>query len=225
MNSHKLDNPAWYSLTETHQDFAVDYGSIKFYKPAYCPFGGAINDHVISANIAEYASIVDQFFVIGNKPYINEKIKIVGELVCDQMILDKKIVIQSTENIVELDTDEQRNQLFKLINLVQPGYFKEKTADIGTYYGIYKDEQLIAVAGERMKMYDYTELSAIVTHPDHTGRGYASQLISHASNMIFNDSKIPYLHVATHNANAIRLYEKLGFVTRRKLSFWKMSSN
>ncbi|WP_414712426.1 GNAT family N-acetyltransferase [Sphingobacterium sp. UBA5996] len=38
-----------------------------------------------------------------------------------------------------------------------------------------------------------------------------------------NTSKIPYLHVASDNANAIRLYQKLGFVSRRKLSFWKMS--
>ena len=36
----KLDNPVWFSLSETHQSFAVDYGSVKFYHPEYCPFGG-----------------------------------------------------------------------------------------------------------------------------------------------------------------------------------------
>lgn len=73
-----------------------------------------------------------------------------------------------------------------------------------------------------MKMYGYTELSAIVTHPEHTVKGYAKQLIVHASNKIFNESKIPYLHVADTNFNAIKLYEKLGFLTRKKISFWKL---
>lgn len=76
-----------------------------------------------------------------------------------------------------------------------------------------------------MKMDGYTELSAIVTHPQHTGKGYAKQLIVHASNKIFAESQIPYLHVADTNINAIGLYKKLGFVTRKKISFWKLSAN
>jgi len=223
MDTFKLDNPAWYSLNEAHEEFAVNYDGLKFYQPAYCPFGGVFNDKSVALNIADYASFTDYFFLIGDEPKIDQNVKIDGELVCNQMILEKPIDLESNEYIVELQTYEQRVQLSTLVNLVQPGYFKEKTADLGTYYGIYKDKNLIAVAGERMKMNNYTELSAIVTHPDYTGKGYAKQLISHVSNKIFNRSKIPYLHVASDNANAIRLYQKLGFVSRRKLSFWKMS--
>ncbi|MCX2494739.1 GNAT family N-acetyltransferase [Pedobacter sp. PF22-3] len=87
--------------------------------------------------------------------------------------------------ITELDTEDQRDDLLKLVNLVQPCYFKNKTADLGSYYGIYKNDQLIAVTGERMKMDGYTELSAIVTHPEYTEKGYAKQLIVHVSNKIF----------------------------------------
>jgi predicted GNAT family acetyltransferase len=82
---------------------------------------------------------------------------------------------------------------------------------------------LVAVAGERMKMNDYTEVSAIVTHPNYTGLGYAKQLIAHAVNNIFDQGKIPYLHVVDTNVGAIKLYEKLGFVTRRKMSFWNIT--
>jgi len=141
------------------------------------------------------------------------------------MILDRRIDLDIYENIIVLQTEDQKDQLFKLVNMVQPGYFKNKTADLGNYYGIYKNDQLVAVTGERMKMDGYTELSAIVTHPEYTGKGYAKQLIVHASNKIFNESKIPYLHVADNNVNAIRLYEKLGFVIRKKISFWKLLSN
>lgn len=222
MEINKLDNPAWYSLSETHKDFVVDYEQIKFYDPDYCPFGGALHDDETESGIAAYASLTDSFFVIGNKPVVSDKVQVEHELICNQMLLDEGIDIDIHENIIALQTEDQRDDLFKLVNLVQPGYFKNKTSDLGSYYGIYKDEQLIAVAGERMKMEGYTELSAIVTHPEHTGKGYAKQLIVHASNKIFNEYKIPYLHVADTNLNAIRLYEKLGFVTRKKISFWKL---
>jgi predicted GNAT family acetyltransferase len=76
-----------------------------------------------------------------------------------------------------------------------------------------------------MKMNKFTELSAIVTHPEHTGKGYAKQLITYASNKVFNQDKIPYLHVADKNIGAISLYSKLGFLTRRKISFWNLLTN
>lgn len=222
MEIDKLDNPAWYSLSETHKDFVIDYNNMKFYDPDHCTFGGAVNDNETESGIAAYASLTNSFFVIGNRPDINDKVQIEGELVCNQMVLDQRIDIDIHENIIELHTEDQRNDLFKLVNLVQPGYFKNKTADLGSYYGIYKNDQLIAVTGERMKMHGYTEMSAIITHPEQTGKGYAKQLIVHASNRIFNESKIPYLHVADTNFNAIKLYEKLGFLTRKKISFWKL---
>ena len=103
---------------------------------------------------------------------------------------------------------------------MQPGYFRSRTSELGDYFGIYKDSKLVAVTGERMKMNDYTEVSAVVTHPDHTGMGYAKQLIVHTTGRIFDQNKIPYLHVAETNVPAIALYEKLGFRTRRKISFW-----
>jgi predicted GNAT family acetyltransferase len=74
-----------------------------------------------------------------------------------------------------------------------------------------------------MKMNDFTEVSAIITHPDHTGKGYAKQLITYVVNAIFDENKIPYLHVVESNIGAIKLYEKLGFVTRRKMSLWNIT--
>ena len=74
-------------------------------------------------------------------------------------------------------------------------------------------------------MNGYTELSAIITHPAHTGKGYAKQLITYASNNIFDQDKIPFLHVANSNIGAIGLYEKLGFRTRQEMNFWHFVVN
>jgi ribosomal protein S18 acetylase RimI-like enzyme len=219
MHDNKLDNPVWYSLSEVHRDVAVDYEGIKFYHPDYCPFGGFNTTESISGYIDEYARLADNFFVVGERPELSGELQLEQELVCLQMTIDDPIEAASINDIVVLG-NEHSDALFQLVTLVQPGYFKKKTALLGNYFGIFENGKLIAAAGERMKMNGFTEVSAIVTHPDHTGRGYAKQLIAHTVEKIFSESKKPYLHVAATNTPAIRLYEKLGFTRRRKISFW-----
>jgi GNAT superfamily N-acetyltransferase len=217
----KLDNPVWYSLSETHREFAIDYKYIKFYDPAYCPFGGSLQNVNVAAPIAEYAKLTDSFFVVGEKPGVHDPVQFRNELVCNQMVIEHRPAIVIKENIVKL-AHEHAQDLSQIVNLVQPGYFKSKTSWLGDYYGIFKDGKLVAVTGERMKMNEYTEVSAVVTHPDHTGQGYAGQLVTHTLHSIFDQNRKPYLHVAETNTGAVRLYEKLGFVTRRKISFWNL---
>jgi GNAT superfamily N-acetyltransferase len=218
----KLDNPVWFSLSETHQSFAVDYGSIKFYHPDYCPFGGFEKGNSIAKSIDEYSVMVDIFFIVGEKPELSNLLKLNKELVCLQMIVYDAINITIYDPIIKL-TDEHIDALYELVNLVQPGYFKRKTALLGNYYGIFKNDELVAVTGERMQMNNFVEVSAVVTHPNFTGKGYAKQLVAHAVNEIFKQNKTPYLHVIEDNIGAIQLYEKLGFTIRRKISFWNIT--
>ena len=218
----KLDNPVWFSLSETHQSFAVDYCSVKFYHPDYCPFGGFEKGNSIVKSIDEYSEMVDTFFIVGEKPELSNLLKLNKELVCLQMIVYNPIDIVFNEPIVKL-TEEHIDALYELVNLVQPGYFKKKTALLGNYYGIFKNDELVAVTGERMQMNDFIEVSAVVTHPNHTGKGYAKQLVIHTVNEIFKQNKMPYLHVIEDNYGAIQLYEKLGFSIRRKISFWNIT--
>lgn len=219
MKFHKLNNPVWHSLSETHQEFSTDYKKIKFYQPDYAPFGGFETAQDVSEQIDEYATMVDDFFIVGEKPTLSNKLQLEKELICLQMIIENKIKLAIKEDIILLN-HEHTNALFELINFVQPGYFMRKTVLLGNYFGIFKNDQLVSVTGERMKMNDFTEVSAIATHPAHTGKGYAKQLVAHAVNNIFHQNKIPYLHVLETNTPAISLYEKLGFITRRKISFW-----
>lgn len=218
-NANKLDNPVWHSLRETHSSFVVDMENACFYQPDYCPFGGFISENGIANKMDRYAALIADFYIVGEKPAYNPALRLNKELVCNQMLLEKPMNMEADTTVVKLGS-ENSEDLFKLVNLVQPGYFRNKTPALGSYFGIYKDAALIAVTGERMKMNAYTEVSAVVTHPEHTGKGYAKRLVAYTVNKIFEENKMPYLHVADGNAPAIHLYEKLGFRTRRKISFW-----
>ncbi|MFI5129339.1 MAG: GNAT family N-acetyltransferase [Chitinophagales bacterium] len=222
-NDKKLDNPVWHSLNETHKNFALTFNNLKCYRVEFCPFGGFENGNSISGSMDAYAKLIDNFFIVGDKPDFPKKLLLIKELVCLQMIVERKIDVEIREEIIKLG-DAYHKELFDLVNLVQPGYFRSKTMLLGDYYGIFKNGMLVSVAGERMKINDLTEVSAVVTHPDHTGKGYAKQLIGYAVNKILVNNNLPFLHVTETNTGAIKLYDKLGFVTRRKISFWNFET-
>ncbi len=216
----KLDNPVWNSLIENHSEYCIQIGDSKFYDPDYCPFGAFKNENINSAFLQQYSVWSDNFYIVGKKPFTHPDILYLkNHLICNQMIASETIKIEFKDDIIPLTTNHQK-ELIELINLVQPGYFKAKTFKLGDYYGIFNSNQLVAVTGERMKMINATEISAVVTHPEHVGKGYAKQLVAYATNKILNEKKLPFLHVTEKNIGAIRLYKQSGFKTRRKISFW-----
>ncbi len=76
------------------------------------------------------------------------------------------------------------------------------------------------MAGQRMRIYDYVEVSAVCTHPDFVGKGYAAVLLQHQLDMITADKKTPILHVRADNERAIKIYERLGFKRTRDMNFY-----
>ncbi len=220
----KLDNPAWHSLNEIHRPLALGNDQFKRYHPSFCPFGGINTDTDCSKLLDQYVSTNEIFYLIGQKPTLPPNCTIEKELTCLQMVCQKTIWSETTAQIIVL-TDDHADALTHLVNLVQPGYFREKTKAMGDYFGIFKNDNLVAVTGERMRMNGFTEISAVVTHPDFVGMGYAKQLVAFTCNKNLSNHIMPYLHVAEDNLPAIRLYEKLGFETRRKISFWNIKKH
>ena len=216
---YKLDNPIWHALNETHKQYAVEFNGCKFYKPEYNPFGGMgeVGDTALATD--QYSKLTPLFYMVGDPPIAGSSARIKKQLTANQMILHKPFAFEISEKIVELESQEQKKELYELVNLVQPGFIRERTAAMGTYFGIYADKQLVAVSGERVEMNSYSEVSAVVTHPEFRKRGFAKQLLKQTTDKIFSDKKIPVLHVDENNTSAIGLYEQLGFVTRRKMGF------
>jgi predicted GNAT family acetyltransferase len=106
-----------------------------------------------------------------------------------------------------------------LVELTHPGPFLSRTIEMGRYAGIFDAGRLVAMAGERMRLAGFTEVSGVCTHPDYQRRGYARALVSDIARGIVARSETPFLHVRANNPAAIATYERLGFITRREMVF------
>lgn len=218
-----LDNPAWWALNGVQQAFAMGNAYVQRYRRGILPF--AAYDHQHADRVANLDSLLapgEVFFLIGSLPTLPPNWSILSELPCAQMINQTRVTLPPGEVTIAALGEQNKTELYQLIQQVQPGYYEPDTHQLGSYYGIYENQQLVAVAGERMRLEELSELSAICTHPAYGGRRYAQHLIAHLCNSNHDQGIIPFLHVLETNERAIRLYEYLNFVKRRTISFWKL---
>jgi predicted GNAT family acetyltransferase len=121
-------------------------------------------------------------------------------------------------DIVELGVADSP-EMVELAALTKPGPFGTRTHELGFYVGIRDSGKLVAMAGERLKVPGYTEVSAVCTHPDHIGKGYAQVLMTEVMRRIRERGEKAFLHVRTDNTRAVKIYERLGYRTRVELHY------
>ena len=222
----KLKNPVWHSLNETHRRFLVQFNGVKFYNPEVLTFGAFYDTSKTEKATVELVKSCNKFFFVSeDQDPIIDGINVVLEKKIDgcQMVLEKLVDIEITENIVLL-TAEYIDEIHKLIWLVMPGFYQKRSFELGNFYGIFKNNKLISITGQRMQTDSFIEVSAVVTHPDFTKKGFAKQLVAHTTKEILKENKLPILHTNKGNP-AIGLYEKLGFKISRDMNWWLYSRN
>ncbi|RYY59294.1 MAG: GNAT family N-acetyltransferase [Chitinophagaceae bacterium] len=114
------------------------------------------------------------------------------------------------------------DEMVELVKLTRPGPFAKRTIEFGHYHGFFDNGKLVAMTGQRMHVGNYNEISAVCTHPDHLGKGYAAALIVHQLHLIRSQGRQAFLHVKADNTRAVALYNRLGFSVNRPMYFYFM---
>lgn len=111
-------------------------------------------------------------------------------------------------------------EMLDLVARTQPGPFRDRTIELGTYLGVRDDEgKLIAMAGERLHPPGWTEISAVCTDPAYRGRGLATDLVRALVASIRARGEQALLHAMASNTSAVQLYESMGFRLRAEPLF------
>jgi predicted GNAT family acetyltransferase len=214
---HPLDQPIWTALTTTQQALAEGDGRARRYPTLVTPFAdmpkmSAENFAALGALMAPQ-DIAVLFTPDAVQPPAEFKTMLAetGEQMTGTPVETPANGIE----IVTLGVDDVP-AMIELTSLTKPGPFSTRTHELGTFLGIRAEGQLVAMAGERMKPAQYTEMTAVCVHPSHRGRGYGQILLSAISRQIVSRGEIPFLHVFSSNHSAIALYRRQGMEIRRR---------
>ncbi|WP_199509440.1 GNAT family N-acetyltransferase [Nucisporomicrobium flavum] len=214
-----LDNPVWAALSGPHAGHADRYGRSARYDPEVSPFA-AVDDPTDESAWDDLRTLIGP----GNRALLAGPgltpppgwvsdggvpgVQLVGTD-------DAGAVDPSAEPLGETDLPE----ILDLVARTRPGPFRKRTIELGVYAGIRRDGVLVAMAGERMRVPGYTEISAVCTDPAYRGAGLAGRLVAHVAAGIRGRGEVPFLHAAADNVGAVRLYRRLGFSPRTEVRF------
>jgi ribosomal protein S18 acetylase RimI-like enzyme len=217
--AYPLDNPVRSSLLGTHAEIAERRGDVLRFPPAMSPFTGlpaepGPGDWADAAALAGPGGAVLTAAITARPPAGWE---VLGRVDGVQLVA-ADLVPAADPEAVPLGPDDVPEML-DLVARTRPGPFEKRTIDFGGYLGIRRNGRLVAMAGERLRPPGYGEISAVCTDEEWRGHGFASRLIRAVAAGIAARGDTPFLHSASGNPAAIRLYEALGFRLRRATVF------
>ncbi|HEY4165286.1 MAG TPA: GNAT family N-acetyltransferase [Reyranella sp.] len=220
MASHPLDNPVWHALTGPHASLSRRSGGAMAYRPEIALFAAVENP--VAADMDGLAALIPNGGTLGF-PYAGDiplqgNVALARKVDVLQMVAEHFVPMPISAEMVSIGA-ANKPAMVELVEMTKPGPFAPEAYRMGPFSGIFDAGRLVAMAGERMSLDGFSEVSAVCTHPDYRGRGYAKQLVSLRASDIVARGKTPFLHVFPNNAAAIATYERLGFVPRRTMTF------
>lgn len=216
-----LDNPVWQALNSADSRFNLGDDLVGYLPAEVSPFAALPawtieNQSILYNRLPEGRS---WSAMLKEQVVFSDKWELVFSIPLWQMICHKLIPVEMRKVDCRPLNTSHIPAMLVLTALTKPGPFAERTIEFGNYHGIFVNDELVAMTGERLHLDAFTEISAVCTHPDHLGKGYAAMLVSMGAEKIVAEGKTPILHVRSDNERAIKMYERLGFEKRADIYF------
>lgn len=123
------------------------------------------------------------------------------------------------DDVIEELGEADAPAMLALATLTRPGPFRSRTRELGPFVGIKQDGELVAMAGRRLRVDGFTELSGVCTHPNYRGKGYAAALSRVVVSEILATGEAAFLHAFADHETTIAFYRGLGFQTRARMIY------
>jgi predicted GNAT family acetyltransferase len=222
-----LDNPIWHATTSTQRAMARQHGLAARYEADISPLA-ALREPGREAleDLRTLARPGEELWLLTDGPLdLPPCWYEVRSRYIDQMVADGGCERPAPACLTLGEADAP--EMAALVELTKPGPFLARTGRMGAYLGVRdavsagdgKAGRLLAMAGQRMNLAHYREISAVCSHPDARGRGLSKPLLQELMARIRAEGKTPFLHVKTENEGAKALYRQLGFTVRRLICF------
>jgi acetyltransferase (GNAT) family protein len=171
-------NPVWHALQTKHRHLAVIEGDVCRYPAEVVPFAAvAAPTSLALQQLHSLLAPGESVWLIGESyPYVPE-IRFEETLECLQMLLPEEVAPPDPTIEIAILSAANAAEMVALTDLAFPGFFRRRTCEMGSYYGVRSNRELIAMGGERLMLEGYSEISGICTHPAHRGNGLAASLI------------------------------------------------
>jgi predicted GNAT family acetyltransferase len=217
---HPLDRPIWSALTSRQAGLSQGDARALRFAPDYGVFAAAADRS--DASLGALAALVP---VEGQVALVEARTPagVPGAAIASTAVLWQMTAPAITAApppafaIVDL-TEADAAQMLALATQTRPGPFFSRTHQLGDFVGVKEGGRLLAMAGERMKLRGFTEVSGVCTDPRYRGRGYAGALMRVVADRILARGETPFLHAYAHNTGAIGLYQALGFALRSEMT-------
>jgi ribosomal protein S18 acetylase RimI-like enzyme len=217
-----LDNPVFHALATGDRHLSFGTENVKYFDKEVSPFAGFPDGYTKGFEELHGLLKSDRKILYASVKEINVPThwKLIAYIKGSQFVFDISRSIDTPKLEPLPLTHENAEEMVKLAALTKPGPFNMRTIDFGHYYGFFENGRLAAMTGQRLHVPPYAEVSAVCTHPDFLGRGYATALLQHQLLMIRQNDQTPFLHVREDNERAISVYERLGFKLRGPMHFY-----
>jgi predicted GNAT family acetyltransferase len=215
-----LDRPVWAALTTKQAHLGHGDALARRYHADVAPFA-ALASETPAAYRALHRLLLprEQVVLPSAEPMASgDALELTRVGLIHQMVATRYLA-ESADGANEAELIQLRNgdaaDMLELVQKTKPGPFGKRTCETGNYIGIRDEGRLVAMAGERMRVDGYVEISAVCVDQTHRGKGMAGRLVTVLRRQIEQRGQTAFLHVLSDNASAIRLYERLGFELRR----------